>query len=292
MISNQATDAVWNLDLGPIKTKLMHVESGEGWSQRRADMVEVEYKRFLHLMKIYPNEQLAPSFDIDTFWHYHILDTMKYAVDCETVFGYFLHHYPYVGLRGEDDAEVHERSGDRMRELYELTFAAAYFAGGSDESGSADLLSAYCAAPGSAAAQAYCAAPAKPSYCAAPAKPASQGLSLLRSSGKAGLLRRSGTAGQHREQRRVLRCPSQASLLRRPCQGYRRLREQPGLLRRSGQAGLLRRASQAVRHRSAWRGVLRRPCQASHCRCCVLRCSGQAGLLRSAGAACVPRDSH
>lgn len=182
MISNQATDAVWNLDLGPIKTKLMHVESGEGWSQQRADMVEVEYKRFLHLMKIYPNEQLAPSFDIDTFWHYHILDTMKYAVDCENVFGYFLHHYPYIGLRGDDDAEVHERSGDRMRELYELTFAAAYVAGGTQDCETASSLSAYCAAPakpaygaapGTAAAPAYCAAPARPSYCAAPAKPAS-----------------------------------------------------------------------------------------------------------------------
>jgi hypothetical protein len=182
MISNQATEAVWNLDLGPIKTKLMHAESGEGWSQQRADMVEVEYKRFLHLMNLYPNEQLAPSFDIDTFWHYHILDTMKYAADCGTVFGYFLHHYPYIGLRGEDDAEVHEQSGERMRELYEQTFATAYVAGDGQELTSTDLLSAYCAAPakpaycaapGSAAARAYCAAPAQPSYCAAPARPAS-----------------------------------------------------------------------------------------------------------------------
>lgn len=179
MISNQAADALWNLDLGPIKTKLMHVESGEGWSQQRADMVEVEYKRFLHLMKIYPNEQLAPSVDTDIFWHYHILDTMKYAVDCETVFGYFLHHYPYVGMRGEDDEELRLQSGDRMRDLYELTFGVAYLRQAETVTvGDAVLQGApnsgYCAAP---AASFYCAAPAKPAapgaaYCAAPAKPA------------------------------------------------------------------------------------------------------------------------
>jgi hypothetical protein len=68
----------------------------------------------------------APSMDVDTFWHYHILDTMKYARDCEEVFGYFLHHFPYVGLRGEDDLAAHERMGEHMAELYEQTFGQKY----------------------------------------------------------------------------------------------------------------------------------------------------------------------
>lgn len=114
------------LDLDPIKVKLMHKESGEGWSRSYADAVEFEYRRFLHLMKKYPGEQVAPLFDVDVFWHYHILDTMKYAADCEAVFGYFLHHFPYVGLRGDDDMEVHHRVGERMRELYESTYGDQY----------------------------------------------------------------------------------------------------------------------------------------------------------------------
>ncbi len=114
------------LDLDPIKVKLMHAESGEGWTRAYADAVEFEYRRFLHLMKKYPHEQAAPLFDVDIFWHYHILDTMKYAEDCQAVFGYFLHHFPYVGLRGEDDLELHHRVGDRMRELYEETFGEPY----------------------------------------------------------------------------------------------------------------------------------------------------------------------
>jgi hypothetical protein len=114
------------LDLDPIKVKLMHEESGEGWSLEQANAVEFEYRRFLYLMKKFPQEGAAPRADVDIFWHYHILDTIKYAQDCQAVFGYFLHHFPYLGLRGEEDLAVHERVGERMRELYEGTFGTPF----------------------------------------------------------------------------------------------------------------------------------------------------------------------
>ena len=123
---NELCNEVMQLDLDLIKSKLMHVESGEGWSLEKANAVEKEYRRFLCLMKLYPDDDTAPLVDVDTFWHYHILDTMKYALDCEQVFGYFLHHYPYVGMHGEDDEQFRLDSGDRMRELYEATFGEAY----------------------------------------------------------------------------------------------------------------------------------------------------------------------
>jgi hypothetical protein len=126
MMSDSGFKAITDLDLDPIKVKLMHKESGEGWSLEKANAVEAEYRRFLILMKKFPTEQTAPLFDVDTFWHYHILDTMKYAADCEVVFGYFLHHFPYIGLRGEDDEAAHQRIGARMKELYEETFGEPY----------------------------------------------------------------------------------------------------------------------------------------------------------------------
>src|SRR5450830_833269 len=122
----QTLHAIAALDLAPIKVKLMHEESGEGWTLERANAVEFEYRRFLYLMKTYPHEQTAPLVDIDTFWHYHILDTMKYHADCDTVFGHYLHHFPYLGLRGEDDEAAHVRVGQRMKELYEDTFGEDY----------------------------------------------------------------------------------------------------------------------------------------------------------------------
>jgi hypothetical protein len=156
MISNNEFEAISELDLDPIKVKLMHKESGEGWTLEYANAVESEYRRFLYLMKMFPNEQTAPLFDVDVFWHYHILDTMKYADDCESVFGYFLHHFPYVGLRGADDEAAHQRIGVRMQEMYEETFGESYRL--TEQDGPA---TAYSAAPTGARAgkTAYSAAP-------------------------------------------------------------------------------------------------------------------------------------
>jgi hypothetical protein len=126
MVTTKEFESIAALNLDPIKVKLMHVESGEGWSLEKANAVEQEYRRFLYLTKKYPGEQAAPLMDTDIFWHYHILDTQKYAEDCRAVFGFFLHHFPYVGLRGEDDLAAHERAGKRMAELYEETFGESY----------------------------------------------------------------------------------------------------------------------------------------------------------------------
>jgi len=149
--------------------KLMHMESGEGWSALRADAVETEYRRFLFLMKKYPDADASPTVDVDTFWHYHILDTMKYARDCEAVFGYFLHHYPYVGIGADANEGDHAAAGERMRAIYEAEFGAAP---------AANDAGAYCSSPGKqhGAATAYCSIPTKPldaagAYCSSPGKP-------------------------------------------------------------------------------------------------------------------------
>lgn len=126
MISFNDFAPIAELDLDPIKVKLMRHDDGKAWTREQADMVELEYRRFLYLMKMFPHESTAPLVDVDTFWHYHILDTMKYAADCKQVFGYFLHHFPYVGLRGKDDEEALVQMGRRMGVLYEQTFGESY----------------------------------------------------------------------------------------------------------------------------------------------------------------------
>jgi hypothetical protein len=44
MDSYNECKAIVELDLDPIKVKLMHGESGEGWSLEKASAVEVEYR--------------------------------------------------------------------------------------------------------------------------------------------------------------------------------------------------------------------------------------------------------
>ena len=114
--------AIQNLNLDPIKLKLMDPEEGQGWSREYVDRMEVAYKRFLTLLVKFPDETIAPTKDVDKFWHGHILDTLKYAEDCQNVFGYFLHHFPYFGMRGEEDAANLRAAADRMHAIYEREF--------------------------------------------------------------------------------------------------------------------------------------------------------------------------
>src|SRR5688572_12361359 len=120
----QSLAAIQVLDLDPIKLKLMDAEEGQGWTREYADRMEVAYKRYLTLLVKFPQETVAPTKDVDKFWHGHILDTMKYAEDCERVFGYFLHHFPYFGMRGEEDAANLRRAAERMRSLDDQEFGA------------------------------------------------------------------------------------------------------------------------------------------------------------------------
>src|SRR6266581_3211355 len=114
--------AIQALDLDPIKFKLMDPEEGQGWSREYVNQMAIAYKRFLTLSVKYPEETIAPSKDVDKFWHGHILDTMKYAEDCQNVFGYFLHHFPYFGMRGEEDAANLAEAGRTTQRLYEQEF--------------------------------------------------------------------------------------------------------------------------------------------------------------------------
>jgi hypothetical protein len=122
--TRQMIEAIEALDLGPVKFKLMDPQEGRGWSREVVERMELEYKRYLTLVANYPREAIVPDKDVDKFWHAHILDTRKYIDDCERVFGYYLHHFPYFGMRGADDAAALAKAGERTRELYEAEFGA------------------------------------------------------------------------------------------------------------------------------------------------------------------------
>lgn len=101
---------IYSLDLSRIRRKIVcDPPEGLGWSEAQAEEAELWYKRFLH---VYSTDQDSmdnvPSLPVDAFWHFHILDTVKYARDCQYVFGHFVHHNPYYGMNG--DSEERDRS--------------------------------------------------------------------------------------------------------------------------------------------------------------------------------------
>jgi hypothetical protein len=111
-----------NLDLEPILVKAMDAKEGYGWSFEKAKEVAVEYRRFLALCMQFPDDPMVPSNIVDEFWHMHILDTQKYAADCEKFLGYFLHHFPYFGMRGDQDAKNLETAWFATLDMYKVVF--------------------------------------------------------------------------------------------------------------------------------------------------------------------------
>lgn len=94
-----------NLNWEPIAYKLMYPESGQGWTKEQTGRAIALYIMFLALKHQHPQVAIVPSQEIDRVWHTHILDTQKYAQDCQQVFGCVLHHFPYFGLRSEEDKQ-------------------------------------------------------------------------------------------------------------------------------------------------------------------------------------------
>lgn len=72
--------------------------SHQGWSRKDAEEVCRLYRNFLFLSAKYPDKRLPPSEDVDEFWHNHILDTQKYRLESEAIFGRYFDHYPYFGI--------------------------------------------------------------------------------------------------------------------------------------------------------------------------------------------------
>jgi hypothetical protein len=113
------------LDLEPIVFKLTHPEPGEARiALPRADHDVWLYRCFLKLCVLYPGSAIVPTRQVDHVWHTHMLDTAMYRADCDQVFGHFLDHFPYAGLRGEDDWHAWRQSFAATRRLFRVHFGA------------------------------------------------------------------------------------------------------------------------------------------------------------------------
>ena len=120
--TQEVFDKIDALDLEPIKFKVMNRHSHQSWTLEQCDRVEVLFKMYLKLAYLYPESGVVPTEEMDALWHVWILDTTKYHADCDYIFGYYLHHYPYLGLRGADDEVVLEKSFEQTRALFEEHF--------------------------------------------------------------------------------------------------------------------------------------------------------------------------
>ena len=116
---------IQNLNFERLKYKLQIREDGDKWTKEMTDLGELEYKRYLTLIKVHRHRSIVPSRIMDGFWHQHILDTKAYREDCQNVFGYFVDHFPYFGIYGEADKLDLLESFEETKKLYFERFGCA-----------------------------------------------------------------------------------------------------------------------------------------------------------------------
>ena len=110
-----ALSRVAELDFSMLKKKLGEEKS---WSPEQQEEVEGLYRQFLAIIIAFPKRKICPTGPVDEFWHAHILDTRAYAQDCEHLFGHYLHHFPYFGMRGPEDYAALQTAFDDSRALF------------------------------------------------------------------------------------------------------------------------------------------------------------------------------
>src|ERR1700704_2504749 len=122
----QVIASIHALDLESVKIRLMDPELGEGWTRQYADGIEQGYRNYLTMLAKYQDhaEDILLSKDVDEFWHTHILQTIKYTEDCETVFGKYLHHAPHIGEVTREDEEKRTVLAEKTRRLYQKEFGS------------------------------------------------------------------------------------------------------------------------------------------------------------------------
>jgi hypothetical protein len=168
---NDVLAAIQALDLESVKLRVMDSELGEGWSREYTDSIEAAYKNYLAMLVKYPDdiEDIQISKDVDHFWHMHILHTLKYADDCQRLFGNFLHHEPQP--REASSADIRKRSelAEQTRRLYRQEPLCSRNAHTAYCNATAETtLGSYCNASMPAQQAAYCNATVhvgKPAYC-------------------------------------------------------------------------------------------------------------------------------
>ena len=107
-----------SIDFTLAKQRLMDPKLGYGWSATKADNEIAKYRNFLKLAS--SGMSVVPTKDCDLVWHTCILDTETYARTCQEVFGYFLHHRPYM-----EDKQL-KKNWENTNKAYESTFGETY----------------------------------------------------------------------------------------------------------------------------------------------------------------------
>lgn len=90
------------------------------WEGAQAEYAREWYVKHWYLARKYPERPLAAvSKAADRLWHQHIIDTRKYAEDCDRILGRFMNHTPIYGT----PSEIENNAYQETLQLYEEEFS-------------------------------------------------------------------------------------------------------------------------------------------------------------------------
>lgn len=121
---NMEWERILALELESVRKRLWG-KRGLLWKIKNDSLrLEKEYRQFLYLIVRNPGVTIVPwSQGLDDFWHEHILDTAKYAADCEYLGAGFIHHNPHVPKFSEGHKKAYEETGKLYREAFKEKIA-------------------------------------------------------------------------------------------------------------------------------------------------------------------------
>jgi hypothetical protein len=99
------------------------------WTEEAAKAAVQQYKNYLKLARKHMGSDytISPSVEVDEIWHQHILDTRRYHSDCQQIFGTYMHHFPYFGMRGEEDELNLQKAFAQTMSLYREEFGESLY---------------------------------------------------------------------------------------------------------------------------------------------------------------------
>lgn len=117
--TTQLSKKIANLNLDSV---IQRLRRDENMPTEDIQQAVTEYKQFLELCRREGLANIVPTVLADKAWHYHILDTRKYAADTDNIFGEFLHHSP----NDENMEKLASATERKWRRIFKDEAPAAY----------------------------------------------------------------------------------------------------------------------------------------------------------------------
>lgn len=97
----------------------------QDWSTEQRTRSFERYRKWLRLKMLHPTARMAPTRDIDLFWHLHMLSPVAYHRDCITMFGRLLDHDGGFG-KGPGELPLLQAVFARTAEQWEAEYGEPY----------------------------------------------------------------------------------------------------------------------------------------------------------------------